>query len=50
VRIEAAELGMKQAGLANISLEVSDRVIEMVLERYGEVKEIQPGHRLIVTR
>jgi hypothetical protein len=40
VRIEAAELGTKRVRLANISPEVPDRVIKMILERYGEVKEI----------
>jgi hypothetical protein len=40
VRIEAAGLGTKRVRLANIPPEVPDRVIKIVLEQYGEVKEI----------
>jgi hypothetical protein len=40
VRLQAAGLGTKRVRLANIPPEVSDRVIKMVLKRYGAVKEI----------
>jgi hypothetical protein len=41
VRIEAAGLGIKRVRLTNVPSEIPDRIIQMVLEKYGLVKGIQ---------
>jgi hypothetical protein len=41
VRIEAAGMGIKRVGLPNIPPEIPDRIIQMVMVKYGEVKGIQ---------
>jgi len=39
VRIEAAGLGIRRIGIANLPPEIPDRTVRMGLNRYGEVKE-----------
>ena len=41
VRIEAVRLGVRRVRVANLSPEVADRTLKMVLGAYGEIREIQ---------
>jgi hypothetical protein len=41
VRIDSAGMGIKRVRLANIPPEIPDRTIQMVLEKYAEVKRIR---------
>jgi len=45
VRIEAADLGIRRIGIANLPPEIPDQTVRMGLNRYGEVRV--PGGKLV---